>query len=84
MIDDNYEVVEFENYSQIFNRWFKIRKLYYTARIDRQVILVEAKIKYYENILRFCKEHGKYKINSKVSLEKFNERIGSVCSSPSK
>ncbi|MFM2392493.1 MAG: Kaumoebavirus, partial [Bacteroidota bacterium] len=46
LIDENFEVIEFDNYSQILNKWFHVRKKYYEARIDRQIIILEALIKY--------------------------------------
>jgi DNA topoisomerase-2 len=65
MIDENENVVEFKSYAPIIDRWFVIRKKLYEERIDREIILINLKIRYLENIIRFTENHQKYKINPK-------------------
>jgi DNA topoisomerase-2 len=75
MIDENEKVVEFETYEPIVDRWFAIRKKLYGERIDREIILVDLKILYLKNIIKFTKHHQEYNITPKTKRDKVDEII---------
>lgn len=53
MITDDGFVCEFKNYEQIIEYWFPRRRDLYEKRIERQSLLLEFRIDYWENVLRF-------------------------------
>jgi DNA topoisomerase-2 len=75
MIDEKEKVIEFETYEPIVDRWFVIRKKLYGERIDREIILVDLKILYLKNIIRFTKNHQEYNITPKTKRIKVDEII---------
>lgn len=69
MVDESQAVVEFKNYTDILDRWFVLRKDLYAKRIDREIILIDLRILYLENIIKFTNLHQTYHINPKVKRE---------------
>jgi len=63
-------ILEFARYDQILLRWFWVRKTLYEKRIARELVLLRLRATYLENIIRFSKEHERYKITSRVAREK--------------
>lgn len=57
MIGKHGEVIEFPDYDDVIKYWFHERKALYATRIERQRILWELKILYYENIIKFVDEY---------------------------
>lgn len=47
-------VREFKSYDDVFDAWFEIRKRLYQLRIKRLFIMTKLRIKFLENIIRFC------------------------------
>lgn len=47
------EVLSFSNYEDVMYVWFLVRKNFYRQRLDRQLLMLELEIKYYENIIKF-------------------------------
>ena len=73
MIDENEKVIEFTSYAPIVDRWFVIRKRLYSERIDREIVLINLKILYLQNIIRFTSNHQKYKISPKTKRDRVDE-----------
>ena len=73
MVDEKEQVVEFKNYEDVVDRWFVIRKKLYADRIDREIVLVDLRILYLKNIIRFTKSHQDYKITPKTKRDKVDE-----------
>lgn len=57
MMGSKLEVIEFNRYEDIIEYWFPFRQDLYERRIERQKIILEMKIKYYENLIRFCNDN---------------------------
>jgi DNA topoisomerase-2 len=55
-------VREFSSYFEVQEIWFEERRRMYIRRVERQIVLLELKIEYYQNLIRFTKNHKKYKI----------------------
>lgn len=53
MVGDQKQVIEFEHYEDVFEYWFKFRAELYTKRVARSIIRTNARIIYYENLIRF-------------------------------
>jgi DNA topoisomerase-2 len=75
MVDEKEQVVEFETYEPIVDQWFIIRKKLYGERIDREIILIDLKILYLKNIIKFTKHHQEYNITPKTKRDKVDEII---------
>jgi len=73
MVDEKEQVVEFKTYEPIVDRWFVIRKRLYSERIDREIILLDLRILYLENIIRFTKHHQDYIITPKTKRDKVDD-----------
>lgn len=63
MITETGKVKEFQQYSDVVEYWYPMRKKMYISRLQRLTIILEAKIDFYENKLRFCEEDSSKKIN---------------------
>jgi len=63
LITDNGSVREFKTYEEIMADWYPKRRDLYIQRLARATILLELKVKFYENQLRFCREDADKKIN---------------------
>ena len=68
MIKYDGSVVEYNDYFDLIEDWFPIRKKIYEMRIERELIILELKIQLMENIIRFVVDRDKYKL-SKLSEE---------------
>lgn len=77
LVDEYGRVIHYESYEDIFNHWFEIRKKYYIKRVERDRIVLEYKLQYLKEVQRFSKNHNKYNITNKTSLEKANEILES-------
>jgi DNA topoisomerase-2 len=73
MVDEKEKVVEFKEYEPIVDWWFVIRKKLYSERIDREIILINLKILYFQNIIRFTKNHQNYSITPKTKRDKVDQ-----------
>jgi DNA topoisomerase-2 len=69
MIGSDGKVMEYTKYEDVLDYWYPIRKQLYADRIDRHIIRTNLMIKYLENIIKFTKNHQKYNITPKTSLE---------------
>jgi DNA topoisomerase-2 len=69
MISIDGSVQEFKKYEDVINAWYPERKEMYADRIDRQIILAELHITFLQNVIKFTKNHQKYKITSKTTLD---------------
>lgn len=56
MIGEDGAIREFGTYEDVFSYWYKIRKDLYITRIRRRNMLLDIKINYWSNILRFILE----------------------------
>jgi DNA topoisomerase-2 len=72
LINQNGEVIEYTNYEDVFDDWYKFRKDLYAKRVDRELILNDLEIRMLESQQRFSEEHEKYKIDRKTPIEKAN------------
>jgi len=68
MIDTTNYIREFASYEEVLKNWFPIRKQLYIDRIERSVLLLEYKIKFHENVLRFILMDSEK--NKKVNIDK--------------
>lgn len=73
MIDENEKVIEFKKYEHVVDKWFVLRKKLYAERIDREIVLIELKMRYLKNVIRFTKHHQKYQISPKTKRDKVDE-----------
>ena len=73
MFGINDSIIEFKGYGEVMEYWFSVRRELYKARLERQIILLELRIKYYENILRFIHMDEKKEIN--IDKKKADERM---------
>jgi DNA topoisomerase-2 len=62
-LNDKDEVVSYASNEDALMEWFVVRKELYGKRMRRKLLMIEMEIAYLENIVRFAKEHTKYKIN---------------------
>jgi DNA topoisomerase-2 len=62
-------VIEFKQYNEPVDAWFKIRKSLYEKRIMREIVLLEMEILYLENITRYMDNETKYKFTTTTELE---------------
>ncbi|SIP86043.1 DNA topoisomerase II [Pacmanvirus A23] len=54
LIGVNDDVIMFgDKYEEVLYHWFPVRKEFYTKRINRQRILLNLRIKYYQNVIKF-------------------------------
>jgi len=53
MLIEDGSVRSFENYEDIMSYWYEHRKRLYIARLERQKLLLQYKIDYWENVYRF-------------------------------
>lgn len=58
MLDINGAVKEYNSYEDVLLDWFPIRKNFYIKRITRDIIILQIKIRYYQEILRFYQEYN--------------------------
>jgi DNA topoisomerase-2 len=71
MLIEDGSVRSFENYEDIMGYWFEYRRRLYINRLDRQKLLLQYKIDYWENVYRFIDLDSKKAINiDKLSEEK--------------
>lgn len=75
MMGVNESVVEFNSYEEVMRYWYTIRKMAYIKRLERQIILLELRIKYNEEILRFIYMDEKKEINIDKKNKEERERI---------
>lgn len=68
-------VHEFKSYEEVMEYWFLIRKELYNQRLERQIILLELKIKFEQEILRFINMDDKKEINIDNKSEEERYRI---------
>ena len=73
MIDEKEKVIEFKTYAPIIDRWFVLRRKLYEERIDREIVLINLKIIYLENIIKFTKNHQSYNITPKTKRDKVDD-----------
>lgn len=73
MVDEKEKVIEFKTYAPIIDRWFVLRKKLYAERIDREIVLINLKIRYLQNIIKFTKNHQSYSITPKTKRDKVDE-----------
>jgi DNA topoisomerase-2 len=73
MVDENETVIEFQSYAPIVDKWFVVRQKLYAERIDREIVLVNLKILYLRNIIKFTKNHQEYEITPKTKRERVDE-----------
>ena len=69
MIGIDGSVIEYKKYESVIDTWFPYRKQLYSDRIDRHIILTNLMIKYLKNIIKFTKNHQKYNITPKTTIE---------------
>lgn len=75
------EVIMFESYEAVVHKWFPVRKEFYSMRIDRERTLLQLRIKYLENIIKYIEicnrmNLSKRKIAEMIALldaEKFDK-----------
>lgn len=75
LIDENGNVVEYDNYAQVFDAWFKYRKIMYGKRIDRELITIKLWLIYYNNVQRYAKEYSSYGFSSRMTELQINNII---------
>jgi DNA topoisomerase-2 len=63
MISPDNSIREFENYEEVMESWFILRKDLYIKRLERLIILLELRILYHKEILRFIVMDEKKEIN---------------------
>jgi DNA topoisomerase II len=71
VISDNV-VIEYDDYINILIDWFKGRHDYYVRRIDRLKVLVELRIEFLKEVIRFVSQSNQYKfseLNEEESIE---------------
>jgi DNA topoisomerase-2 len=73
LVNENGEVVEYKNYEDVFNDWYKFRKDLYAVRVEREIILVTLEIKMLKNMQRFSQSHDTYGITNKTAEDKANQ-----------
>jgi len=61
----NNTVKEYKKYGDVIYDWFKVRKVFYIKRVEREIILLKYKIIILENIIRFIECHEQYNISKK-------------------
>jgi len=61
-------VTEYEEYTQIIEEWFIVRKDLYKQRVTRYIILEELKCLFYKNIIRYIEENEKLNIAKQKSV----------------
>jgi DNA topoisomerase II len=49
-------VVSLADYSDVMKIWFPVRKLYYTLRTDRELILLKLRLRKMENVVRYARD----------------------------
>lgn len=54
----------FDKYEDILRYWMPIRAKYYEKRIQRQKVLLEAKLVWLQNIIRYCEQYKMLNINN--------------------
>ena len=62
-------VHEFKSYEEIFDKWFEARKNLYTLRLKRMLIVTKLRIKFLENVIRFCDIYKSLKLPNKPENE---------------
>lgn len=77
MIGVDGSVIKFDTYEEIMKYWFPIRRDLYAVRLERQRIIIELKIKYYENCIKYAYESQKFQVHG-VQLKKMREIISEV------
>jgi DNA gyrase/topoisomerase IV subunit B len=65
-------VMEYTNHEDILRDWFVERKELYKKRHNREIELTKLRIRYWENVDRFCSEYKKYK------LEEMEENVDNI------
>lgn len=71
MLIEDGSVRSFDNYEDIMSYWYEHRRRLYIARLERQKLLLQYKIDYWENVYRFIDLDSKKAINiDKLSEDK--------------
>lgn len=69
IVDENNCVRTFKDYADILDAWFPIRKELYKLRIERERIITELNIEFYESVQRFSQNYDAYGFNKKTSID---------------
>jgi hypothetical protein len=69
LIGQKNEVIEYKSYEKVFNDWFIYRKNLYKIRTERENILTNLMLNMLLNMQRYSKDHDKYHITNKTSVE---------------
>lgn len=66
MISKDGTVIEFKNYTEVVEHWFPVRKQLYIDRLERQRLLLEFEIIYYEQVQRYIdmEKRGEVDLNN--------------------
>ncbi len=64
-----YTIKSYKSYHAVFVDWFNLRFIYYVMRLEREIILLIYKIKYYNNLIRFINSV----INKEISFDTMDE-----------
>lgn len=67
-INEKGEVIEFKTYEDVFDAWYEKRKEMYKKRLERELIILKAKIAIYKNMQRFSVEKDSYCIDGKMAV----------------
>jgi DNA topoisomerase-2 len=73
MTDDNGDIKEYKSYTDVISDWFTIRKRCYELRLEREQILLRAKIRVQENILKFITSKTNFVDMTKLQAENMLE-----------
>jgi DNA topoisomerase-2 len=69
MIDETNYVHEFKDYNAVFEHWFPIRRNLYIARLERSRLILEYRIQYYKEVLRYIIMDSTKQINIDKDFE---------------
>ncbi len=69
IVDENNCVKSFKDYADILDAWFPVRKNLYGLRVERERIITQLHIEFYEAIQRFSQNYDAYGFNKKTSIE---------------
>ena len=74
-------VTTYDNYECILEEWFIRRKQYYIIRYEREIIIINLKIKHMENLIRFTDPKNKDESNSIVNTKNSTKKAISLLES---
>lgn len=77
MVDADGKVIEFQDYADVAEYWYAVRKDLYAKRVDRELLIYNAQLEQLQNMQRFNRSHASYGITPKTKLADAEQLLAS-------